>query len=172
MPKKANTFAPEGYEVKTGGSDFFKLKSGANKFRILTDSVVGKEGWKDGKPFRRMEPLDITEDEVDVDEKTNRPKINEFMAFYIYSHDEGKVAIASFTQASIKKGILALATDDDWGHPSEYDITVTKTGDGFQSKYSVTPSPKKPLAKTIAAIVGADEDSFDLIKALNIETDF
>lgn len=172
MANKKNTFAPEGYEVKTGASDFFKLKSGANKFRILTDSVVGKEGWKDGKPFRRAMELEITEDEVDTDEKTGRPKINEFMAFYIYSHDEGKVAIASFTQASIRKAILALATDAEWGHPSEYDITITKTGDGFQSKYSVTPSPKKPLAKTIAALVGAEEENFDLIKALNVETDF
>lgn len=172
MPKKANTFAPKGYEVKSGAGDFFKLKSGANKFRILTDSVVGKEGWKENKPFRRADGLEITEDEVDMDEKTGRPKINEYMAFYIYSHDEGKISIASFTQASIRKAILALANDEEWGHPSEYDITVTKTGDGFQSKYSVTPSPKKPLAKTIQALVGAEEESFDLIKALSIETDF
>lgn len=172
MPKKTNTFAPEGYEVKTGAGDFFKLKSGANKFRILTDSVVGKEGWKDNKPFRRAHGLEITDDEVDTDEKTGRAKINEFMAMYIYSHDEGKVMIASFTQASIKKGILALATDEEWGHPSEYDITITKTGDGFQSKYSITPSPKKPLAKTVLAIVGAEEENFDLIKALSVEEDF
>lgn len=169
---KASTFAPAGYEVKTGASDFFKPKAGANKFRILTDSVVVLEGWKDNKPFRRDLELGIKDHEVDEDEKSGKPKINEIMAFYIYSYDEDKIMIASFSQATIKKEILALANDEEWGHPSGYDITIKKTGDGFQSRYTVTPSPKKALAKTVQAVVDEAEASFDLDKALTIERDF
>jgi len=164
------SFAPKGYEVKTEAGSFFKLKSGENKFRILTDAVVGKVGWKDNKPFRvGGVDAEISPKDVDTDEKTKRPKINDFMAFMVYDHIEGKVMLAEFTQASIKKGILALAENKDWGHPSGYDITVVKTGDGLNSKYTITPSPKKALPKTVQAQVDLEEEFFDLDKALGLE---
>src|ERR1700690_4228214 len=116
MPKpKTSSFVPEGYEVKTSGGDFFKLTAGDNKFRILTDAVVGKEGWKDNKPFRRGgADATIDADEVDMDAKTKKPKINDFMAFYVYNHNDGKIQIASFTQSGIKKAIVEYASDEDW----------------------------------------------------------
>lgn len=168
MPK--NSFVPEGYKVESGTGNFFKLASGDNKFRILTDAVVGKVGWKDNKPFRRTgADASISPKEVDEDAKTGKPKINDFMAFYVFDHNEGKVKVAEFTQASIRKAIVALAENPDWGHPSGYDITITKTGDGFNSKYSITPSPKKPLPKTVQATVDAEEEFFDLEKVLGLE---
>lgn len=168
MPK--SKFVPEGYNPESGTGNFFKLASGDNKFRILTDAIVGKEGWKDNKPFRRQGvDASISPKEVDEDAKTGKPKINDFMAFYIYDHEDGKVKLATFTQASIKKAIIALAENEDWGHPSGYDITVTKTGEGFNSKYTVTPSPKKPLPKTAQATVDMEEEFFDIEKALGFD---
>lgn len=171
MPK-TSTFVPEGYEVNTGSNDFFKFKSGDNKFRILSEASFGLLGWKDNKPFRRGgEFAQIKPTEVDEDSRSGKPKINEFLSFYIYSHNDNKIMIMELTQTSVKKAIVDLARDEDWGDPKEYDITVTKTGDGLNTKYTVKPAPKKPLVKAIQSIVDESAESFDLVKALNIEED-
>lgn len=171
MPKtKTSSFVPEGYEVKTAGGDFFKLQPGDNKFRILTDAVVGKEGWRENKPFRRGgADAHIDSDEVDMDAKTKKPKINDFMAFYVYNHNDSKIQIASFTQAGIKKAIVEYASDEDWGHPQSYDLTVSKSGEGLTTKYAIKPSPAKALSPSIQKEVDLASEFFDLEGALGIE---
>lgn len=167
----ANTFVPKDYEVTSGGNDFLKLQPGDNKIRILTDALVGVEGWKNNKPFRRAgADASISPDEVDVDATTDKPKINNFMAFYVYSYNDDKVMLAEFTQVGIKKAIVEFASDEDWGHPSGYDITITKTGSGMQTRYSVKPHPAKPLAKPAQTAVDAVSEAFNLKTALNIES--
>jgi hypothetical protein len=165
-----SSFLPKDYSVSTGGSDFFKLKNGENKFRILTNAVVGKEGWKDNRPFRRggVDAV-INADECDVDQKSGKPKINDFMAFMVYSYNDEKIMIAEFTQTTIKKAIAEYANDEDWQSPLEYDLTVSKTGEGLLTKYSVKPSPAKPLKADVQKIVSEAEPSFDLITALSID---
>lgn len=172
MPsKKVSSFVPEGYKVSTGGSDFFTPVAGDNKFRILTDSIVGKEGWKDNKPFRRA-GLDahIDADEVDMDEKTKKPKIKDFMAFYIFDHADNKIKVASFTQAGVKKAIMNYAAEEDYGHPTGYDLKLNKSGDGLLTKYAVTPSVPKPLSAAAQKEVDIASEFFDLEGALGIET--
>lgn len=173
MPTKTkSSFVPEGYEVKTSGGDFFKLNAGDNKFRILTDAVVGREGWKDNKPFRRGgADAQIDADEVDMDAKTKKPKVNDFMAFYVYNHNDDKVQIASFTQTGIKKAIVEYASDEDWGHPTGFDITVNKTGEGLTTKYTVKPSVPKALPAAAQKIVDSQSEFFDLEGALGIDQD-
>lgn len=168
-----STFLPKDYELKENGSDFMKFEEGDNKFRILTQATIFMEGWKDGKPFRRAgATASISPDEVDLDYKYSadgKPKISEGWAFYVYSHKDEKVMLLSITQQSIKKEIMKYASDEEWGTPTEYDITVTRTTSGPKTTYSVKPSPAKPLAKAAQAIVDAVSDTFDVEKALNIE---
>jgi len=173
MPKpKSSSFVPKDYEVNTGGSDFFKLQPGDNKFRILTDAVIGKEGWKDNKPFRRGGvDAEIDVDEVDEDEKSGKPKINDFMAFYVLDHSDGKIKVAQFNQASIRKELVKYASDSDWGHPENYDITITKSGEGLTTKYSFKASPPKPLAPANEKLVAAASPTFDLEGALSIDAE-
>lgn len=173
MPKATkSSFVPDGYEVKTSGGDFFKLNAGDNKFRILTNAVVGKEGWKDNKPFRRGgADAHIDSDEVDMDAKTKKPKINDFMAMYIYNHNDSKIQIASFTQTGIKKAIVEYAADEDWGHPTGYDITVNKTGEGLTTKYTIKTSPQKALSPAIQKEVDLASEFFDLEGALGIDSE-
>lgn len=172
MPtKKTSSFVPDGYEVKTSGGDFFKLQPGDNKFRVLTDAVVGREGWSQNKPFRRGgADAHIDADEVDLDEKTKKPKINDFMAFYILDHADNKVKIASFTQSGIKKAILSYAAEEDYGHPMGYDLKINKSGDGLLTKYTVTPSVPKPLPAAAQKEVDLASEFFDLENALGIES--
>lgn len=165
-----STFLPKDYEFKEAGSDFMKLEDGDNKFRILTDAVIGVEGWKDNKPFRRGGPdASITPDEVDIDQKYGKPKINTFWAFYVYSYRDEKVMLLQINQKTIQKAIMGYANDADWGHPQEYDLTITRTDTGGKISYSVKPSPAKPLTKAAQTAVDAVSDSFDVETALGIE---
>jgi hypothetical protein len=45
----------------------------------------------------------------------------------------------------IYKAIRALATNEEWGDPSGYDVTITRTGSGKETKYTVVPSPAKSM---------------------------
>jgi hypothetical protein len=170
---KVTSFLPADYELKESGSDFLKFEDGDTKFRILTPATIFVEGWKDGKPFRRTGPgASIDASEVDLDFKydaNGRPKISEGWAFYVYSHADEKVMILSVTQQTIKKGILTFTSDPDWGSPTDYDLTVTRTDSNGKISYSVKPSPAKPLLKKAQDIVEAAEESFDIVKALSIE---
>ncbi len=40
---------------------------------------------------------------------------------------------------------MDLYSNEDRGDPKEYDITINKTGDGMDTKYTLQPSPKKEL---------------------------
>lgn len=164
-----STFLPKDYEVIGAGSSFLKLKQGDNKFRILTDAVVGKEGWKDGNPFRRGGiEASIDPSEVDTNDR-GKPKIENFMAFYVYDYTAEKVSVFSPTQKSIHKELDKYASDEEWGHPNQYDLTITKSGEGLKTKYSVKPSPAKPLSKAARAVVDIVSEGFDLKAVLNIE---
>ena len=44
------------------------------------------------------------------------------------------------TQISLQRIIIELIEDEDWGEPNNYDITITKKGEGrTQTSYSLTP---------------------------------
>lgn len=167
----SQSFLPKDYEYKESGSDFYKLVEGDNKFRVLTPAVVGVEGWKDNKPFRRGGPdATIDESEVDIDQKYNKPKINSFWAFMVWSYRDGKPMLLQLNQKTIQKSILKLTEDDDWGSPMEYDINVIRSEDGGRVSYTVTPTPPKPLKADVQKAVDAAKDSFDVEKALSIES--
>lgn len=157
--QKKSSFLPEGYEVPASGGNFMRFQDGENRFRILTPAVLGWQGWKDGKPFNREGvEKNIEADEVDVDEKfgTGKPKINHFWAFVVWDYQEEKIAILQIHQKTVMKVIKELSEDEDWGNPMEYDLTVTQKKEGNFTKYSVKPSPQKPLK---AAIEEAFEES-------------
>jgi hypothetical protein len=54
------------------------------------------------------------------------------------------VQILEITQKTIMNAINALVKSEDWGDPKEYDILITKDGEGKDTEYHVMPSPKKP----------------------------
>lgn len=61
-------------------------------------------------------------------------------AVYNRSEDKGQVLQLPLTAFRM---IQNIAADDDWGDPTGYDITITRTGTGKETKYGVTPSPNK-----------------------------
>jgi len=68
------------------------------------------------------------------------------------------------------KIIMAMAHDEDWGDLSQYDIKVTKTGEGKETKYSALGVPNKtPLTDEEKKMI--EESDIDLDK-MCIPNDF
>jgi len=170
MPS-STSFYPKEYKTPEAGSNFLNLVEGDNKVRLLTEPVIGWEGWKDNKPFRRLGfEQNIEENEVDMDQKYGKPKINHFNAFMVFDYKQAKVLMLQINQKTIQKAIRALSENEDWGSPVEYDLTITRTEDGGRTAYSVTPSPLKALKADVQKIVDAADVSQEaVIKALSIE---
>jgi len=135
------TFLPTGYKLPSSGGGYTKFKQGENKFRILTSPIIGMLGWKDKKPLR------IRQGEEFTVELEKNPK--HFWAMVVWNYGTNSVEILEITQVSIQGAIKACADDEAWGSPLEYDLKVTRTGEGMDTQYQVTPIPPKPLTKEI-----------------------
>ena len=145
-------FLPEGYDVPNKAGNYMRFEDGANRFRILASPIVGWEAWETGndgsrKPIRRRMSDLFKASEVEEPEN-----IKHFWAMPVWNYKEERIQILEITQKSIQKSIKALAADEDWGSPFQYDIVVTKTGQKLDTKYNVQPKPAKKLDEGIAQL--------------------
>ena len=143
--KDTNNFAPEGYEVPKGASDYMKFEKGENKFRILSKPIFGWEGWREKKPIRF--PMNAKPDAtIKFDNE-----IKHFIAMIVWNYSVSKIQILEITQKSVQEPIINLSKDPDWGSPFEYDIKVSKKGDGMDTEYSVSPVPHRKIENEIVS---------------------
>jgi len=139
-------FLPEGYEVPKGQSSYLKFQTGENKFRILTRPIIGWSDWKDKKPYR------FTMDKKPAAPFDPKQDIKHFWAFVVYDYSTRKISILEITQTGVQTAIKNLQANSDWGSPLGYDITVTKSGSGMETKYATVPSPPKPVHAAITKL--------------------
>ena len=149
----SNAFIPDD-AISSGSASYMKIVKGDNKVRIISRPIAGWVEWVDKKPLRTT--LDEQPEKTDDD---NPPK--KFLAMAVIDQTDGLVKIWEITQQSVIKAIKALAANPDWGNPFSYDININKTGEDLKTKYTVTPSPKKPLSKD--AIKAANEKPCNLL---------
>lgn len=121
-------------EPTTGNSQYMKFVAGKNKFRVMTDAVVGYVVWEDKTPTRTKEP-------------TGKKDEKEFWAFAVVDRADSTIKLLEVTQKTIMKGIYDLVMDEDWGDPSKYDITVNREGEGMETRYSVLPGVKSDITE-------------------------
>jgi len=158
---------PKGTEVPKSSSQFMKLQDGVNRFRVLSDMVVGWEGWKDRKPFRHEgQVCKIKAEQVDLNQNGN-PNINYFWAMAVWNYSEKKVQVLEITQKTIMTPLYDMEQNPDWGDLKGYDIEINKKKEGDKTSYTVLAIPPKPLS---AEIIKAYEDSkVDLTKLFSGE---
>lgn len=153
-----NGFLPEGYKVPVN-SNYMKFQEGENTFRVLSPAVVGYEYWNNKNEAVRSQkgfagiPADIRYED---DKKTGESKpsrIKHFWAFAVWNVDAGKVQILQVTQQGVMDAIKALVDNSKWGDPKGYDITVTRSGSGFDTEYQTMPNPHSPVpAEAVEAL--------------------
>jgi hypothetical protein len=136
-------FIPSDYsEPTSGGGRYTKIEEGKKvKLRILASPIQGWLRWTvEPKPIRwRKEE----EQPQRHDWKDDAAKL--FWAMPIWNYITDQVELWEVTQKSIRQELVALANNEDWGDPHEYDITVSRTGSGLETKYQVHPSPHRQL---------------------------
>lgn len=138
------TWLPKDYQVPQGGSQFMRLQSGQNQFRILSEPVIGYEVWEDSSEGKKPHRFHTFQ------EAANSPfsdKIKHFWAFAVWNYSSKQVQVLQITQKTIMKAIEALTADEDWGDPLNYDLVVNRTGDGMDTEYTVQPKPQKPVTE-------------------------
>lgn len=137
--EKGDDFFDKGYKLPDS-SGYMKFQPGKNKFRILSQPVTGFEYWTtEDKPVRSREKFDETPN-IKVD-KNGKSVVTHFWAMVVWNYSMEEVQVLEITQKGIQKYILGLVEDEAWGSPKGYDIVVTRTGSGLETKYSTTANP-------------------------------
>lgn len=129
----ANEKAPEG--------NYMKLLEGENTFRVLSSAIVGYEYWNtESKPVRSKTAFQSTPADIKVDGGKPTP-IKYFWAFVVYNYRAEKRQVLELTQTSIQNAIRSLVENKKWGDPKNYDISITRSGSGLDTEYTVMPNP-------------------------------
>lgn len=145
MTTQTQEFIPATYEVpESSAGKYMKLKKGANLFRVLASPIMGWESWVDNKPIRKADKNDFTQEEIGTREDGTWV-FKHFWAMPVWNYEARAVQILTLTQKGIQRAIRNLARDEDWGSATEYDISITRTGEGFDTEYAVAPKPHKQL---------------------------
>lgn len=158
---------PKGTEIPKSSGQFAKFQDGKNRFRFLSDFVVGWEGWKDKKPFRHEgQVCRITSDQVDLNQN-GRPNINYFWAAAVWNYNEKRVQVLEITQKTIMEVLKNLEESTDWGDLKTYDVEITRTKTGDKTNYTTVGIPHKVLPTEV--VKEYEESKIDLRKLFSGE---
>lgn len=147
------SFFPSNYDAEatasSGGGGYFKPQQGANKVRFLSDAIFGYLYWSsENKPIRNAKHPGANPPNLRIED--GKPdRVKPFLAATVWSYTEQKVMIWEITQATIMNALRGLVEHEDWGDPKGYDLTVSRTGQGLETTYTLAPSPHKPLPEVI-----------------------
>lgn len=144
-------FLPDNYKVPQK-SNYTKFAEGETIIRILESPILGWEIWKDKKPVRFNMTEDIPvaiADGADTDQNGEPRAPRHFWAMVVWNEEEECLQVWEITQKSIMHKLKTLSNSKMWGSPLEYPLSITKTGEGMETRYEVTPCPKEKVEKSI-----------------------
>jgi hypothetical protein len=154
-------------EVPESPSGYAKLEQGENRFRILDTPLTGYVYWD--VIDRKKTPV-RSEERPEVGGKV---KVNYFWAIPIWNESMHAIQVLEIVQKTIMRAINSLNADPDYGDPINYDIAVTKKGEGMDTKYTIMPKPAKPLSdEAKAEWIRVQNEGFDLTKMYHNESPF
>lgn len=140
---------PYGHEKLEKKSNYLKvskLPKGDTRIRIVGTPIAGWEYWENKKPLRFSPDQGEPKREEPID---NMNKTKSLWWVYIWDYTQQDLFILSIEQASVKAGLKALYNDPEWGDYEKYDVKINKTGEGKDTKYTVTPCVPKDLTPEI-----------------------
>jgi len=147
-----NKWVPES-AVPQGGGKFFNMKDldscegKTEDLRVLLPLITGVEVWDSkNKPHRFASMEDFAASGVQVREEPGRKSIKSFWATAVWRVSTKEIAVWAFTQKTVRDALSQLAESKKWGALDGYDISITKSGSGMDTEYSVMPCGKEPLA--------------------------
>jgi hypothetical protein len=143
---------PKGTEIPKGSSQFAKLQDGKNRFRFLSEVVLGWEMWKGNKPYRQEgSECKFKPDDADLN-KNGKPALNYFWAMVVWNYNDKKIQVLELTQKTIMSPLYDLEQNPDWGDLRNYDIEINKKKEGDKTTYNVLGIPPKALSEEITKL--------------------
>jgi hypothetical protein len=140
---------------KTGGSNsYLKLNDGANRVRIVSEPIEDWEHFVDGSDGKKKVMRCAGRGCSACQFGGKARKVYHFAAV----SREGNAEVKLLTVGQmVYGGLYDLMTNEDWRFDSvpDYDITITKKGEGMNTDYSVQSSAKKPLTPEEIELVKA-----------------
>lgn len=127
---------------------------------------------KDSSPYLRLKSkgekikIRLVSDPIHFEEPDVKGKLSDRFAWKVLDRADGEVK-AFKGGVMIYKAIKELAMDEEWGDPTGYDFTITRTEEQG-NYYSVTASPnKKPITADEKKLV--EEADLDLTRLFSVE---
>ncbi|MFZ9960322.1 MAG: hypothetical protein ACO3GP_08010 [Candidatus Limnocylindrus sp.] len=173
MPFFSEKFAATVAPKESAGNRYLNPSSiedgGSARFAILSEEPL--EGWEvwftkaAGGMTKRITPeepddqlLAELEEEVcgSVTERDGRKAIKFCAAFFVYDYEDETVKIFSANQKSLLSDINRNVSDPDYADLSQWDMKVTRTGKGTDTKYAAMMVPtRRSNTKVAKAVIEA-----------------
>lgn len=138
------------FEPKQKPGKFLRLKDKGQVIKVRLASrpyrnpLVWTEGQRlpmDDKEASQLQPADWYRIMANAEQE-----IREAFCWVVIDRADGQARILSVAP-SVYRSIQEYAKDVDWGDPTTYDITITRTEEPGRAYYSVKPAPNKtPLS--------------------------
>jgi hypothetical protein len=146
---------------------------GSTRFAILSEEPLeGVEVWftKDGGGMtKRITPewpdselLAQLEKQVGgtVTERDGRKAIKPCSAFFVYDYDAEAVRVFSANQKTLLADLARLFSDEDYSDLAQWDVKITRTGRGTDTKYHAAMVPtKRSNTKVAQAVITAWDEA-------------
>lgn len=150
---------PKDYEKQSKEDGYLKPSDGDCKIRFMGKGIVGWEQWTtDNKPVRGKALKDIVGDFPKENKFGEECKPKDFFSTVVWNVNEKKIQIFTITQTTIKSALMSYESNNEYGDPTGYDLSISMQADG--KGYSVIASPPKEVSKE--AIKEYDKSNIDL----------
>ena len=149
------TFLPDNYQPPAGSSGgYMRLAQGENRFRILAGfkanppgGIQGTLAWTTDDEGNRRPERFRPDQTVDASKYEEKPK--HFFAIRVWNYQDGAVQVLELTQKGIIAELVTLANDPEWGDPCGYDLSITRTGEGRETRYALNPKPARDVSPDV-----------------------
>ena len=120
------------------------------RIRFFGEGITGFLAWTvDRKPVRwEMRPETLPETVKPDDNGSRTAKF--FLTGVCWDYEADMFRVVEITQKPVITDIQKYIADEDYGDPHNYDLTITRTGSGLDTKYDVLAKPPKPASKETA----------------------
>jgi hypothetical protein len=129
------SFIPEGFassETDAKTRYFKPTKNETSKIRIVCENpIAGFVQWtKENKPVRWDRDAQPPTKDWRPDERPRK-----FLGVVIWNYETESLQIWEITQRTIIDVLDNLSKDEDFGHPGNYDLKITRRGEGLETTY-------------------------------------
>lgn len=146
--------------------DFIKIGQGTTRMRIVSQPCVVQIHWEEtSSGSRRKVICPGAGCPICAAGKASQRRYQ----LYVIDRSDAKLKVMEQGPSVISK-LKQYTMDEDYGNPVKYDIKITKTGSGKETRYNVVASPNKtPITEEEKALVQAAPELDEINKPKTIE---